>query len=89
LCPYAWSHYYKMSMKVPDDDDPLYPLFDRSLDEPEADPYVAKWDKEEWHRYYRDEIPCLDSESTRKLCAIMSDPDYLLGKDAALKRFRI
>jgi hypothetical protein len=74
-CPYARSHYYKMSMKLPDDDDLLYTPFDRSLDEPEADPYIARWDEEEWHRYYGDGIPCLGSEYIGKVCATMSDPD--------------
>ena len=61
---HAWSHYFRISMTVEDE---------RSLEEEEGGPYESRWDKEEWHRYYRDGIPCLNSESTQELYIQMAN----------------
>jgi hypothetical protein len=40
---------------------------DHCLEEEEGGPYECQWDKEEWHRYYCEVIPCLNSESTQEI----------------------
>jgi hypothetical protein len=80
---HAWSRYYRMWMKVDDD---------RCLEEEEGGPYESIWDKEEWHRYYWDGIPCLNYESTQEFCTQMGDLYGEHGernRDAIRKRFFI
>jgi len=75
---YAWNNHYRMS-KIVDDD--------RCLEEEEGGPYESRWDREEWHRYYWDGIPCLNSESTQELYIQMGHPYDGPYRDAIRKRF--
>ncbi len=79
----AWDHYVRMSMALDDDDD-------RCLEEDEEEEggrYASRWDREEWHRYYRDGIPCLNSKPTQKLYVQMADPGRDPRRDAMHERF--
>ena len=60
---------------------------DRCLEEEEGGPYESRWEKEEWHRYYWDGIPCLNSEPTQELYIQMGHPYDEPYRDAIRKRF--